>query len=243
MQTERSATGFGRFLGAMQEMATGHKISGVAGGSPLQLRGEDGEIELATNLPEWTGLRFREGIANLFDCPIYLGNDAEVCGLGEAHFGAGTTEGVMAYYTVSTGVNAARIVGGELDATIGQYELGYQVVDHIAGKPRSLESMIGGAELEKRLGVPPQQVRDKEVWAGLERYLAAGIYNTMLYWDPEVVVFGGKMMRDLDLQHVSEVLEGMPKSHDAWPRLVSAQCGDNAGLLGAMTLLAQHGHK
>jgi predicted NBD/HSP70 family sugar kinase len=241
--TDRSATGFARFLGVMQEVAGKHKISSVAGGAPLQLRGKDGEVMVATNLTAWLGLNFRKGIEELFNCPVLIANDVELCGLGEAHFGGGMKKGVMAYYTMSTGVNAARIVDGTVDLTMGRYEMGYQVIDHENGKAMSLETLIGGASLERRLGKPPHEVRDKAVWAGVERYLAAGLYNTMLYWSPQRVVLGGKMMLDINLDRVADNLRAMPKVHDEWPELALAECGDEGGVRGAVMWLAQNGYK
>lgn len=240
--TDETAAGFARFLGALQEVAGENKIEAVAGGCSLQLKGEEGEVAVATNLPDWLGVRFRKGIEELFGCPVYVANDVEMAGLGEAHFGAGITEGVMVYYTVSTGVNAARIVDGAVDRTINRYELGYQIIDHAAGKPQSLESLVGGAALEKRLGKAPREVRDKAVWRGLERYLAAGLYNTMLYWSPATVVLGGSMMRDLEVDRVADELATMPMVHEAWPLLKLAECGDEAGIRGAMVWLSQQGH-
>jgi predicted NBD/HSP70 family sugar kinase len=240
--TDRSAAGFGRFLGALQEVAGGHKISAVGGGAPLQLEGDDGEIVVATNLPEWLGLPFRKGILDLFDCPVYTTNDMAVCGLGEAHFGAGITKGVMTYYTVSTGINAARFVDGVVDATIERYEMGYQIVDHDGKAGLSLESLGGGASVEKRFGKPPREVKDKAFWASAERYLAAGMYNTMLYWDPSVIVLGGSMLKDIDLDRVTKVMQLMPDVHGRWPELRHAKHGD-AGVYGAVVWLGQKGHK
>jgi glucokinase len=240
--TDRMVGGYARFLGTLQEVAAGHKITAVGGGCPLQLRGEDGEVVVATNMPEWLGLRFRAGIAELFDCPVYTNNDMALCGLGEAHLGAGTTKGVMTYYTVSTGVNAARFVDGVLDATISRYELGYQIIDHVGGKAQSIESLIGGASAEKKFGKPPREVKDKAFWTGLERYLAAGLYNTMLYWDPQVIVVGGSMMKDIDLERVNTELTSMPKVHDNWPVLRYAERGE-VGVYGAVVWLGQVGHK
>src|SRR6185436_9338463 len=51
----------------------------------------------------------------LFNCPVYLENDAALCGLGEASVGAGQGSKIMVYLTISTGVGGARIVGGKID--------------------------------------------------------------------------------------------------------------------------------
>ena len=241
--TDRSVAGFGKFLVALQEVTKGHKIEAVAGGFPGQLQGEDGELVVATNLPHWRGQLLRRELKQLFDCPVYITNDVELCGLGEAKFGAGSTKGVMAYYTVSTGVNAVRLMDGEVDHTVSRYELGKQIVSNVDGEPQALEPLIGGAELEKRTGKVPHDIHDQNVWRELERSLAIGIYNTALYWNPELVVIGGSMMRDIKVAGVAEALHKMPNVFERWPRLELAQLGDEGGIRGAMVWLGQFGYK
>jgi predicted NBD/HSP70 family sugar kinase len=242
-QTDPSAAGFAKFLGVVQEMTQDRRISAVAGSFPLQLRGDGGEVVVATNLPLWLGLKVRLLLEQIFDCPVIIGNDMAMCGLGEANYGAGITEGVMAYYTVSTGVNAARIVDGEVDPTISRFELGYQVVNQVGGKRKSLEDMIGGRSIAERFGKKPPDIHDEAVWRELESSLAVGVYNTMLFWNPEVIVFGGSMMRDLKLDRVAAELAQMPQIMERLPRLEYAKLGDDVGLRGAMAKLEMIGYK
>jgi glucokinase len=241
--TDRSAAGFAKFLGALQELAEGHKINAIAGGVPGQLRGEAGEFLVATNLPEWRGMPILERIKELFDCPVYVTNDVEMGGLGESKYGAGTEKGVMAYYTISTGVNAVRIVDGVIDTTISRYEIGKQVVEHARKQAIGLEPLVGGAALEKRLGKSPHDVKDPQVWEQVAEYLAAGLYNTTLFWNPQLIVLGGSMMRDIDVERVAEAMEQLPAVFDEWPKLVKATLGDEAGLRGALARLEQLGYR
>ncbi len=241
--TDRTAAGFGRFLGVMEELAKGKHIKAVAGGFPGQLSGDEGEVVLATNLPDWLGVHLKGRIKDIFDCPVYIANDVVLCALGEANAGAGVTSGVMVYYTVSTGVNAARIVDGKIDLTVSRYELGKQIVDIPGGKPVSLESLAGGASLQKRLGKAPHEVKDKSVWAAMEKHLAVGLYNTILYWNPAVVVYGGKMMTDLKVTNIAAELVKMPLVTAAWPEVRAAKLSDEGGLRGALAWLGQLGYK
>jgi predicted NBD/HSP70 family sugar kinase len=227
----------------MEELAKGKHIKAVAGGFPGQLRGDEGEVVLATNLPDWTGLHLRARIKDVFDCPVHIANDVAMCGLGEAVAGAGIAKGVMAYYTVSTGVNASRIVDGKVDATIPRFELGYQIAGAVNGRAVSLESLAGGAALERRLGKPPHEVHDRAVWAQIEQYVAVGLYNAILYWNPAVVVLGGKMMTDLRLAGIAAELEKLPQVMEEWPELRAAKLADEAGLRGALAWLGQMGYK
>ena len=221
-------------------MTSGLRIEAAAGGFPGQVIGEDAEVMAVRNLPNWIGKKLGSGITGVLHCPAYLTNDTPLCGLGEAYFGAGITKGLMAYYTVSTGVNGVRIADGVLDSPPRRYELGFQVISHDEeGNQISLETLIGGGDLEKRLGIPPHEIHDPEVWSGLEKYLAAGLYNTILFWGPELIVLGGKMMRDLDIQRIEKQLHKMPKVFEAWPKLKLAALGDESGIKGAHAWLGQ----
>ncbi len=243
MPTDKSAAGFGKFLGLLEEVAKGQKISAVAGGMPGQLEGEDGLFMVATNLPEWRGLPVLKQVKDLFGVPVVISNDVEMCGLGEAQYGAGLREGVMAYYTVSTGVNGVRLIDGKIDSTISQYELGKQIVDHDKRSPQELEPLISGAALERREHKKPHDIDDPAIWAQEERYLAAALYNTALYWNPEQIVLGGSMMRDIDIAEVAREMAKLPQVAEAWPKLVAAKLGDEAGIRGAVARLDALGYR
>jgi predicted NBD/HSP70 family sugar kinase len=221
-------------IGAMQSIAEGRRLKAVVGGMPGELEGEDGKLILAPNLPHWVGLPVKARLKPVFDCPVYIHNDLVMGGVGEAHDGAGLRNGVMVYFTVSTGVNAVRLVDGRVDSSIKRYEIGFELLGQEHGKVSRLEDLIGGGAMELRLGKPPREVRDAAVWRKAERDLAHGLFNTLLHWTPDVVVFGGSMMRDIDLKRVRAELERLPAVLTKLPRLEPARLGDLGGLYGAM---------
>jgi predicted NBD/HSP70 family sugar kinase len=233
MQTDTSADGFEAFIKALQHEAADLDIDRVVGCVPGQIDSGQGKLVVATNLVHWLGKPIRGRLSEVFSCPVDVRNDIEMCGLGEAHAATKLT-GTVVYYTVSTGVNAVRIIAGAVDTTIARYELGKQI---IAGSPeeyQALEPLISGAALEDRMGLLPADIEDPAVWRQLEHYLAGAIYNTMLYWNPEAIIIGGSMMRDIEIDRVSELLTHFPKIYDQLPHLMPAQLGDEAGLRGAL---------
>lgn len=234
METDPTVSGFDRVLDAMQELAQGHRIAAVVGGTPGQLEGEKGRLVLAPNLPEWVGVPVLERLKARFECPVLVLNDVVLGGLGECHFGAGKPRGIMAYFTVSTGLNAVRIVEGKVDATIDRYEIGHHILETESGEVETFESLVGGAAMEKRLGRKPREVRDPEIWRTEERHLARGLYNVILDWAPDVVVFGGSMMRDINLTNLGVELRKLPEIMPSWPILKRATLKDTAGLLGGV---------
>jgi len=236
--TDHSPNGFARFLGLLQEQSDGHRISAVIGGMAGELEGPEGELVVSPNLPEWLGIPVLHRLQSLFDCRIEVDNDTVLCGLGEAHNGAGETEGVMTYFTVSTGVNAVRIVDGQVDPSIMRFEIGAELLGEEQGVNQTLEELTGGAAMMMRTGMSPAKIKDPKVWEMEAHELARGVYDTMLHWTPAVVVFGGSMMRDISLKRVAKELQELPRVVEI-PELRAAKLGDEAGLQGALVRAQQ----
>jgi predicted NBD/HSP70 family sugar kinase len=243
LETDHSAAGLARLLGAMAAFSAGRKLRAVVGGMPGELEGPVGKLVLSPNLPNWVGLPVRLRMQAMFDCPLFIHNDLVMCGLGEAHAGAGVNQGVMVYYTVSTGVNAVRLVDGQLDTSIKRFEIGFQLAGQEDGKIQSLESLIGGGAMEQRFGRAPEDVHAQKTWRLAERNLAHGLYNTLLHWTPDVVVFGGSMMRDIQIQGVNRELSKLPQVLTRLPELKEAKLGDLAGIYGAIQWWESHGRE
>ena len=178
----------------------------------------------------------------MFGCPVYIINDVVMCGLGEAFDGAGSNRGVMAYFTVSTGVNAVRLVDGVVDPTIDEFEIGAQLAD-VSNEARgvvTLEGLVGGAATQERHGKHPRDIGDPKLWRMYETTLARAVYNTVLYWSPDVIVFGGSMMRDIKVEGIAKYYYRLPQILPDRPKLVAAALGDLAGLHGAVHWWQKH---
>jgi len=236
MDTDSSSEGFENWIVHMQSVLGRQSLEAVVGGMAGELEGEDGLLAWSPNLPKWKGVAVRRRMRETFSCPIYIMNDVTIEGMGEAYDGAGTVRGVMAYFTVSTGVNAVRLVDGKIDPTIDEFELGAQLVEEsgAAKSPVSLESMIGGGATQKRSGQRPRDIDDPRLWQMYSATLARAVYNTVLYWTPDVIVFGGSMMRDIDVAAVAKQYKKLPQVLHDRPKLVRARLGDLAGLYGAL---------
>jgi predicted NBD/HSP70 family sugar kinase len=170
--------------------------------------------------------------------PVRLQNDAALAGLAEAVLGAGRSHKVVAYITVSTGVNGVRIVNGEIDPARYGFELGAQLVPDAEGHPVALESLVGGAALQHKYGRPPVELRhDASVWVAEARYLAIGLHNTLVHWSPDIVVYGGSMMHDIALSAIRHELAKYPAPAGLRPPLHLAELDDNRGMYGALVWL------
>ncbi len=234
LATDHHSDGFDRLVAQMRTVVGDAKLDAVVGGMRAQREGAEGRLVLEANLTAWLGVPVKRRLEEAFACPVRVENDAVMAGIGEAHLGAGIQRGVMVYVTVSTGVNFVRMVDGQPDPTVARFELGGQLVGDIAGRPTSLEAMTSGRAMEDHFGRPPATIKERAVWLAETGYLARGLYNMMLYWMPTVVVFGGSMMKDIDLERLRNDLAAWPEVWQHEPKLVRAKLGDEAGLRGAL---------
>ena len=92
-------------------------ISGVEGigiGVPGPVDVIKGSMIMATNLPGFENYPICDKLADRFNLPVFIDNDANVAGLAEALLGAGKNYPTCYYVTISTGIGGAFIVDGKL---------------------------------------------------------------------------------------------------------------------------------
>jgi len=73
-----------------------------------------GMIEKAPNVPELSGFPIAPYLQEIFEVPIFLGNDANLAALGEWKFGAGRGHQNMVYLTISTGIGSGVVIDNKL---------------------------------------------------------------------------------------------------------------------------------
>ena len=219
----------------VRECAGEETVAAIAGGFPGVVAG--GVVHYAPNLPEWKGSALETELSRALGTSVTVHNDADCAALGEALYGAGKGARIVAYVGVGTGVGCGRIVEGKIDSGVYDLEAGHQIVEVSEGK--TLEEFVSGRAFEKRYGVHPSKA-PREGYEEMTPILAAGLFNMILHWSPEVFVLGGSMRNEDNgyrLGDVEVVLRGLPKGYPEMPPLVAAKYKDTAGLLGAAALL------
>jgi predicted NBD/HSP70 family sugar kinase len=239
-KTDSSSAGIDVMLSEVMQFIAGQTIDGMAGGLPAQIDRESDKIFSARNLPNWEGQDFSSIFRDRLGTPVKVVNDVVIAGLGEANYGAGRGKSIVAYFTVSTGVNGVRIIDGGIDRNARGFEVGAQLMSDDEGNISTLEGLTGGAALKLHTGSDPKNIKDFSVWQREARFLARGLYNTCLHWSPEVVILGGPMMRDISITEIVHEMHKYPDAMGGWPELMLAELGDERGLQGAIALL---GHK
>jgi fructokinase len=127
-------------------------------------------------------------------------------------------------------------------------EPGHQILDidrTILGEEitPTLENLVSGTAVEHRFGVKPYEIPQSDIlWDELAEYLAQGLRNTILYWSPDVIVLGGSMIIGDPRIEIDAIRKYTVQSLDSFvpcPFITTATLGDEAGLYGAMALLAR----
>ncbi|OHA84068.1 MAG: hypothetical protein A2937_02640 [Candidatus Yonathbacteria bacterium RIFCSPLOWO2_01_FULL_47_33b] len=222
-------------------------VTAIVGGIAGPLDKENTMLVRSPNLGGWVGHDIKNALREVYKAPIVLENDAALVGLGEAHFGAGRGNNIVAYITVSTGVGGARIIDGTIDETAVGFEPGHQIIDpdntlcpECDGN--DLEAYVSGTAIEKRYGMKPFEIHDPAVWDKLALYLAYGLNNTIVHWSPDVIVLGGSMMKDIGIPVplVKKHLEDIMKIFPTLPAIEKAELGDFGGLYGALAYARRH---
>lgn len=196
---------------------------------------EDGTVRAAPHLPSWDGFPFGGVLEDALSVPVRIRNDAELAAIGEALVGAGKGYGLVAYVGIGTGVGGAYVVNGEAVRHVHGFEPGHQILDIDTGA--TFESLVSGHALEKRFGMPAKDV-PQEVYDELAPTLAAGLYNVILEWSPEILVLGGSLMsetRGYRIDLIERALAAIPSILPALPLVRRALLGDENGLYGALS--------
>lgn len=241
------ASGVEAIIEAVAQSVAG-EIRGVAGGVRGVLNEDKTEIIHDAVLSNWVDKPLATILQKQLGAPVYIENNAALAGMGEAVYGAGVGHDIVVYHTIGSGVGGAKIEEGEIDDYRNGFEPGHQIldIDHTIlgeGVEPTLENLISGTAVEKRMGVRPVDIPQGDaVWDQLALYLAHGLRNSILYWSPDVIVLGGSMIvgkprieLDSIIGYTNTVLGEIAEV----PLMLDATLGDEGGLYGAMALLSQ----
>ncbi len=188
------------------------------------------------HLPGWKEFPFEERLAARLQVPTALRNDAELAALGEAHYGAGKGYALVGYAGIGTGVGGALIYYGRPAPHAASLEPGHQILDVETGA--TFEDLVSGSGLKKLFGAAAKDL-SRDVYDERTPFLAAGLYNLILEWSPDVLVLGGSLVNDTNgyrLKDIEQALRAIPTTLPHLPPLRLATLGDENGLCGALAL-------
>jgi glucokinase len=224
------------FIETAKSLVGSEAVSAVVIGVPAVLAPDKRSILKSQNLPQWSGHHFADDLEKALTTKVYLENDTALVGLGEAVHGAGKDASIVAYITVSTGVNGVRVIDGTIDRASLGFEIGGQYLSH-DDNLKTLEGLVSGSAVHEAQGVHPRELgADWIGWEDLARITAIGIHNTILHWSPDRVILGGSMFNEIGIsvesvkKHVDEIIKKFPHS----PEIIHSTLHDEGGLYGGL---------
>lgn len=221
-----------------------------------QVNTKEGTILYANdNIPGYTGTKIKETIENLFHVPTAVLNDVNSAAAGEAFYGAGRKEKDFLCLTYGTGVGGAIVLDGEVYNGSGYSagEFGGIVVHPEDRNPK--EDMFSGCyeryasttalvklvnsqfpELKNGRDIFGR-ISDPAVKALVDQWILEivyGLISLVHIFNPSMIVLGGGIMeQEYVVQCVREQLEKQIMSSFRSVKIVQAQLGNMAGMLGA----------
>jgi predicted NBD/HSP70 family sugar kinase len=232
-------------------------------GSPGVFDPAQRRVLLAPNLPGWGRTGLVEAMRDALGPSVTVENDANLAAIAEGALGQGANVGTFVFLTVGTGVGMGMVVDGRLyrGAHGAAGEIGFLPLgaDGTAGAPSTADpdvirrgvleaaaSADGVVRTAQALGLPGASSAERVFAAAragdaiartvveLEgRRLALLVAATVAMVDPELVVLGGGVGRNLDLLH-GPLVEQLHAITPLRPRIVASRLGTDAVLLGSI---------
>lgn len=226
---------------------------GVGSFGPIDLNRKSETYGYITSTPKlaWQNFDFVGTLKKHFDIPIAWTTDVNAACYGEYVSGNGKGLSSIVYYTVGTGIGGGALQNGVFVEGFSHPEMGHMLVkrhpeDTFVGNcpfhHDCLEGMAAGPAIEKRTGTKGQDLSsDDPVWEIEADYIAQCAYNTTLMFAPDIIIFGGGVMKqDHMKKKVQEKFAKLVNHYVNTPvveeYIVTPKLGDNAGTIGALAL-------
>ena len=124
------------------------QISGIGVAAPGTLDIPNGVVLHPFNMPGWENLPLRDLVAEKFDKPAILQNDANAAAFGEYWMGGARNSQSLLFWTLGTGVGAGLVINGEIITGAHSHagECGHLIIQADGG-PYSEHGIHGSLEL------------------------------------------------------------------------------------------------
>lgn len=232
---------------------------------PGAVDSEKSVVVQAPNLPSLINFELKAVLQRRLGWPVFLENDANAAAVGEMWLGAARGCRDVVSVTLGTGVGGGVILDGRLwrgsHGSAG--EIGHTTVDPFSGlkckcgNTGCLElfaSATAIVRMARELGM--NETTAEAVYAAgragnelalsvfkrFGMYLGIGLSNLINLIDPEIIVISGGAVNGWDLfssEMYQQVSERAFHATAQQVKIARAECGDNAGLLGATRIALQ----
>ena len=222
----------------IKSMTKDEEIEGVIFGIAGVLNEDHSFLIKSPHLPAWERINLKEFFENeLGGAKIYIENDTDIVGLGEAVDGAGKGFEICVYITISTGIGGVKIVNGKFEKNRYGFEPGFQIINNESGQ--NFEDLASGTAVEEKFRMHPKEVAKTPEWDRIEDDIAVGLHNSIIHWSPDILVIGGSMSKDLDADRMRGKIAPRMKIHPELPEIRIATLGSIGGIHGGFAFLRQ----
>lgn len=253
----------------VKELSKESDINGIGISTGGQISPKTGEVLFATEvLPGWTGMQIKKILEEEFKLPVFVDNDANAAALGEKWVGSAKDKDDFLYIIIGTGLGGAIVIDGKVytghSGSAGEW--GHIVIDRSIKKTctcggsggcfEQLASFTALTDYVAERSNDFKKIDAKEVFdlaksgnklcvEAVNWYidnLGLGISNLLHIFNPSLVVLGSnlKFQGEWLLDIVKE--KSMP-SFTKELDIRFAQCGNDAGILGAAYGVLQETNK
>lgn len=226
---------------------------GIGSFGPIDIHRESPTYGYITSTPKlaWQNFDFVGTLKNFFEIPIAWTTDVNAACYGEFVAGHGQGLPSVIYYTIGTGIGGGALQNGVFIEGFSHPEMGHMLIrrnpnDHFEGNcpfhDDCLEGMASGLAIEKRTGLKGQGLdEDNMFWEIESDYIAQCAYNTTLMLSPDIIIFGGGVMKQEHLlrkvrEKFVKLVNHYVKIPDINEYIVTPKLGDDAGTLGCLAL-------
>lgn len=138
---------------------------------------------------DWGKIDLFTPIKDLFNCPIFFENDANLATLYEAR----GYRGKVVFLTFSTGIGGGIVEHGKILPESSQFEPGHKVYEY-NGARAEWEDIAAASALEKYYHVDQAtSLRRRIIMADVAERISLGLSDIVSEQNPEVVIIGGPL--------------------------------------------------
>jgi len=220
------------------------QVTGIGIGVPGLVDETAGVVYDVINIPSWKEVHLQKYMADQFQVPVYLTNDANTFVLGEKVYGKAKAYKHVVGITLGSGLGAGIIANGSLyaGAFSGAGEFG-----HIPYLDKNVEAYCGGEFFRSKYGVEGGILKTRAEQGdktALEAFGQYGLHlgnaiNLVLYTlSPEAIFLGGSISKSFPLfkDAMRRRVQAFPFKRITKGLIIEPSTIDNAALWGAAAL-------
>lgn len=233
------------------------EVLAVGLGTPGLVENCNTVVGEATNITGWKNISLGSEISNKLNLPTFIGNDAEMMGLGEFNASKEESDDTIIYITLGTGIGGAIFINGKLFQ--GHFGAGGElgVIPMIINNEvknwediASTAAMVRLYKKESKLNESEFSINGKiiikkffegeklaiDVVETTTNYIAMGIAGYINIFNPKKIVIGGGVSQAGDF-FINKIKQHIPKyvlsECYAKVEVEVAKLGNKAGFIGA----------